>query len=129
MEQAGKSVTQEPQPVHAHRKQLRKLNAAKVFREYQGRVYDIENEAWHIVDGSTVFTSLPVYDSAVVIADRKEIARVAQLEEAVGVMLSPQAGKWVSDLVTGEMDPKENPLRPTRYKEGLGKKGKTLMSH
>jgi len=46
-----------------------------------------------------------------------------------GVMLSPQAGKWVSDLVTGAMDPKDNPLRPTRYKEGLGKKGKTLMSH
>lgn len=46
-----------------------------------------------------------------------------------GVMLSPQAGKWVSDLVTGVMDPKDNPLRPTRYKEGLGKKGKTLMSH
>jgi sarcosine oxidase subunit beta len=46
-----------------------------------------------------------------------------------GVMLSPQAGKWVSDLVTGEMDPKDNPLRPTRYKEGIGKKGKTLMSH
>jgi sarcosine oxidase subunit beta len=46
-----------------------------------------------------------------------------------GVMLSPQAGKWVSDLVTGAMDPKDNPLRPTRYEEGLGKKGKTLMSH
>jgi len=46
-----------------------------------------------------------------------------------GVMLSPQAGKWVSDLVTGTMDPKDNPLRPTRYEEGLGKKGKTLMSH
>jgi sarcosine oxidase subunit beta len=46
-----------------------------------------------------------------------------------GVMLSPQAGKWVSDLVTGSMDPKDNPLRPTRYKEGVAKKGKTLMSH
>ncbi len=47
-----------------------------------------------------------------------------------GVMLSPQAGKWISDLVTGTMEPKDNPLRPTRYKEGLGKKeGKTLMSH
>jgi sarcosine oxidase subunit beta len=46
-----------------------------------------------------------------------------------GVMLSPQAGKWVSDLVTGAMDPKDNPLRPTRYKEGVAKKGKTLMSH
>jgi sarcosine oxidase subunit beta len=46
-----------------------------------------------------------------------------------GVMLSPQAGKWVSDLVTGAMDPKDCPLRPSRYKEGIGKKGKTLMSH
>ena len=46
-----------------------------------------------------------------------------------GVMLSPQAGKWISDLVTGTMDPKDNPLRPSRYEEGLGKKGKTLMSH
>jgi sarcosine oxidase subunit beta len=47
-----------------------------------------------------------------------------------GVMLSPQAGKWISDLVIGTMDPKDNPLRPMRYKEGLGKKAsKTLMSH
>ena len=47
-----------------------------------------------------------------------------------GVMLSPQAGKWVSDLVTGKMDPKDCPLRPSRYDEGIGKKeGKTLMSH
>jgi hypothetical protein len=45
-------------------------------------------------------------------------------------MLSPQAGKWISDLVTGQMDPADNPLRPSRYKEGIGKKeGKTLMSH
>ena len=46
-----------------------------------------------------------------------------------GVMLSPEAGKRIADLVTGKLDPKENPLRPTRYQEGLGKKGKTLMSH
>jgi len=46
-----------------------------------------------------------------------------------GVMLSPQAGKRIADLVTGKMDPKENPLRPTRFEEGLAKKGKTLMSH
>ena len=46
-----------------------------------------------------------------------------------GIMLSPQAGKRIADLVTGKLDPKENPLRPTRFKEGLGKKGKTLMSH
>jgi sarcosine oxidase subunit beta len=46
-----------------------------------------------------------------------------------GVMLSPEAGRRTADLVTGKLDPKENPLRPTRYQEGLGKKGKTLMSH
>ena len=46
-----------------------------------------------------------------------------------GVMLSPEAGKRIADLVTGKMDPGDNPLRPTRFKEGLGKKGKTLMSH
>ena len=46
-----------------------------------------------------------------------------------GVMLSPEAGKRIGDLVTGKMDSKDNPLRPTRFKEGLGKKGKTLMSH
>ena len=46
-----------------------------------------------------------------------------------GVMLSPEAGKRIGNLVTGKMDPKDNPLRPTRFKEGLGKKGKTLMSH
>ncbi len=46
-----------------------------------------------------------------------------------GVMLSPEAGKRISDLVIGKLDPKDNPLRPSRFKEGLGKKGKTLMSH
>jgi len=46
-----------------------------------------------------------------------------------GVMLSPEAGKRISELVTGKLDPQDNPLRPTRYREGFGKKGKTLMSH
>jgi sarcosine oxidase subunit beta len=46
-----------------------------------------------------------------------------------GVMLSPEAGKRIANLARGEMDPRDNPLRPTRFKEGLGKKGKTLMSH
>jgi sarcosine oxidase subunit beta len=45
-----------------------------------------------------------------------------------GVMLSPEAGKRIADLVTGTLDPMDNPLRPSRFKEGLGKKGKTLMS-
>jgi sarcosine oxidase subunit beta len=46
-----------------------------------------------------------------------------------GVMLSPEAGKRISELVIGKLDPMDNPLRPSRFKEGLGKKGKTLMSH
>ena len=46
-----------------------------------------------------------------------------------GVMLSPEAGRRISELATGKLDPQDNPLRPTRFKEGLGKKGKTLMSH
>jgi len=46
-----------------------------------------------------------------------------------GVMLSPEAGKRISKLVTGKLNPKENALRPTRFEEGLAKKGKTLMSH
>ncbi|MGD8891200.1 MAG: FAD-binding oxidoreductase [Desulfobacterales bacterium] len=46
-----------------------------------------------------------------------------------GVMLSPEAGRRISDLVIGKLDPEDNPLRPSRFKEGLGEKGKTLMSH
>jgi len=36
-----------------------------------------------------------------------------------GVMLAPGAGKWVADLVTGAMAPQDNPLRFTRYEEGI----------
>jgi len=46
-----------------------------------------------------------------------------------GVMLSPEAGKRISDLVTDKLDPADNPLRPDRFKAGIVKKGKTLMSH
>ena len=46
-----------------------------------------------------------------------------------GVMLSPEAGRRIGALVTGKLAPEDNPLRPTRFKEGVVKKGKTLMSH
>jgi sarcosine oxidase subunit beta len=36
-----------------------------------------------------------------------------------GVMLSPAAGRRVADLVTGAMAPQDNPLRPTRFEEGM----------
>ncbi len=44
-----------------------------------------------------------------------------------GVMLSPGAGKRVADLVTGVMDPQDNPLRPTRYEEGLTYAGDSFL--
>lgn len=36
-----------------------------------------------------------------------------------GVMLSPAAGKRVADLLTGAMNPQDNPLRLSRYEEGI----------
>ena len=36
-----------------------------------------------------------------------------------GVMLAPGAGKWGADLVTGAMESQDNPLRFTRYEEGI----------
>ena len=44
-----------------------------------------------------------------------------------GVMLSPGAGKRVADLVTGTMDPQDNPLRPTRYAEGIAYEGDSFL--
>jgi len=44
-----------------------------------------------------------------------------------GVMLSPEAGKRVADLVTGAMDPQDNPLRPTRYEEGIVVEGDSFL--
>jgi sarcosine oxidase subunit beta len=44
-----------------------------------------------------------------------------------GVMLSPAAGRRVADLVTGAMDPQDNPLRPTRYAEGIVLEGDSFL--
>ena len=44
-----------------------------------------------------------------------------------GVMLSPAAGKRVADLVTGEMKPQDNPLRPSRFKEGITHRGDSFL--
>jgi len=44
-----------------------------------------------------------------------------------GVMLSPAAGKRVADLVTGKMNPEDNPLRPTRYAEGIMLEGSSFL--
>jgi sarcosine oxidase subunit beta len=44
-----------------------------------------------------------------------------------GVMLAPGAGKWVADLVTGAMAPQDNPLRFTRYEEGIVVEGDSFL--
>jgi sarcosine oxidase subunit beta len=44
-----------------------------------------------------------------------------------GVMLSPEAGRRTARLVTGEMRPEQNPLRPTRYAEGVVYKGDSFL--
>jgi len=44
-----------------------------------------------------------------------------------GVMLSPEAGRRIARLVTGEMKPEENALRPTRYAEGIVYEGGSFL--
>jgi len=44
-----------------------------------------------------------------------------------GVMLAPEAGRRIANLVTGKMKPKDNPLRPTRYAEGIMLEGSSFL--
>ena len=44
-----------------------------------------------------------------------------------GVMMSPEAGKRVADIATGKMNNKDNPLRYSRFKEGIAEKGDTFL--
>ncbi len=44
-----------------------------------------------------------------------------------GVMLAPEAGRRIADLVTGKMKPEDNPLRPTRYAEGIMLEGSSFL--
>ena len=44
-----------------------------------------------------------------------------------GVMMSPGAGKRVADIATGKMDNKDNPLRYSRFEEGVVEKGATFL--
>lgn len=45
-----------------------------------------------------------------------------------GVMLSPEAGRRTAQLITGEIAPEDNPLRPTRYDEGAYEVGESFLS-
>lgn len=44
-----------------------------------------------------------------------------------GVMLGAAAGRRVADLATGKLDPQQNPLRPTRYAEGVVSMGDSFL--
>lgn len=44
-----------------------------------------------------------------------------------GVMLSAAAGRWTCDLITGKMQPTENPLRLSRFEEGIITRPGALM--
>ena len=44
-----------------------------------------------------------------------------------GVMLSPEAGRRITQLVMGEMRAEDNPLRPTRYAEGIVYEGDSFL--
>lgn len=44
-----------------------------------------------------------------------------------GVMLAPEAGRRVARLITGEMKPEENALRPTRFAEGIQLEGSSFL--
>lgn len=46
----------------------------------------------------------------------------------IGVMVSPMAGKRVTDLISGKMDPKDNPLRFSRYEEGIVQESGSFLS-
>jgi sarcosine oxidase subunit beta len=46
-----------------------------------------------------------------------------------GVMLAPAAGKRIADLVTGKTAQKDNPLRLSRFEEGIAKKGDSFLRH
>lgn len=44
-----------------------------------------------------------------------------------GVMMSPEAGRRVADLVSGTMDNRDNALRYSRFREGAFEKGDTFL--
>ena len=44
-----------------------------------------------------------------------------------GVMLSPEAGRRVANLITGRMKPEENALRLSRFEEGLVQTGDSFL--
>lgn len=44
-----------------------------------------------------------------------------------GVMLAPAAGQRTARLITGDLPARDNPLRPTRFEEGLSLEGSSFL--
>ena len=44
-----------------------------------------------------------------------------------GMMLGPGSGQWISKLVQGEMHNQDNPLRPSRFAEGVSTSGGAFL--
>jgi sarcosine oxidase subunit beta len=44
-----------------------------------------------------------------------------------GVMLAPAAGKRIAALIKGDLSPEDNPLRPSRYAEGIKLEGSSFL--
>jgi hypothetical protein len=42
-------------------------------------------------------------------------------------MLAASAGRRLADLATGKLAPEQNPLRPTRYAEGITVAGDSFL--
>ena len=61
------------------------------------------------------------------ITDKDNVSKIHEISEHLPYLKLVMVvdGGWDEAVI----DPKENPLRPTRFAEGLAKKGKTLMSH
>ncbi|WP_022666883.1 NAD(P)/FAD-dependent oxidoreductase [Desulfospira joergensenii] len=85
---------------------------------------DLKAEDIHVSAGQYVYTP----DDKPVIGPSGEIKGFhLNCGYWCGVMMSPEAGKRVADLATGKMDNKDNPLRFSRFAEGLAEKGDTFL--
>ena len=85
----------------------------------------LKREEVHVSAGQYVYTP----DDQPLIGEVTEIAGFyLNCGYWAGVMLSPAAGRRVAELITGQMKPEDNLLRPTRYAEGVYNPGNSFLS-
>ncbi len=83
----------------------------------------------------------PVFHSACVIPDSFDLMTAGPLQKLkrwildggpirgfwAGVVLAPEAGKRITDMITGKMKPEDKPLRPTRHAAGIMLEGSSFF--